>query len=221
MSAGVPPRLRLHHYWRSSCSWRVRWAFLHKGLPLPELNHIDLLKGEQKAAENLARNPLGSVPTLEFLGENNPDRRFLTQSLAIIDWLEENHPTSPLYPTDSYLKGRVRALALTIVADTQPIQNLNVMRRHSSDEVEQGKWAQQWNEAGLAAFEKLCAPIAGKHAVGDHVTMADLALIPQCYNALRRGLKLEAFPCVFRAYQNALATTPCSRSAPEKFQPSS
>ena len=101
--------MKLFHYWRSSCSWRVRWALLHKGLTF-NTQAINLLKGEHKSPEFLTKNPLGFVPVLEL-----NDGTALTESWAILEWIEENHPTPALLPKDPLLRQRCRALALSLI----------------------------------------------------------------------------------------------------------
>lgn len=211
-------RLKLYHYWRSSSSWRVRWALAHKGIAC-EFQAVSLLNGESESAEHLARNPLGFVPVLEFLDEKDPSRRYLTESIAMIEWTEETKPSPSLFPRDPFLRAHARALAETVNAGTQPLQNLNTQYVHSDDPAKQKVWAQHWIRNGLAAYEKLAKPHAGKLSVGDELSVADLCLIPQCYNALRNEIALEDYPTVHRIYQHALSLPSYAASEPEKFKP--
>ncbi|MBU6375322.1 MAG: glutathione S-transferase N-terminal domain-containing protein, partial [Bdellovibrionales bacterium] len=119
--------IKLYHYWRSSCSWRVRWALDYKGIEAT-LQPVSLLNGESEEPTHLARHPLGYVPVLEW------QSLFLTDSSAIVRWLEERFPETPsLFPGTSDDRGRINALASIISSDTQPLQNLNVLQRHSAD----------------------------------------------------------------------------------------
>jgi maleylacetoacetate isomerase len=110
-------------------------------------------------------------------------------------------------------------LAEVINADTHPIQNLSVQYFHSEDPLERKRWAQHWIRNGLEAFEKLATPHAGLYSIGDQVTVADLCLIPQVYNAIRFEVDLEPLPLIKKIYDRAMATAECLASAPEKFEP--
>lgn len=217
-------KLRLYHYWRSSSSWRVRWAFHLKKIEC-DFVAVDLLTGESETEEHRKRNPLGFVPVLEFL---DPDRTkvagfsppFLAESFAILEWAEETHPEPSLLPGAPIQRARIRQLAEVINSDTQPLQNLTAQLHHSSDPEEQKRWNRFWNERGLEAYEKLVSETAGKFSVGDTLTLADLFLIPQCYNAKRVDVSLSRYPHVSRIYEAALATESCRSSAPDRFQPS-
>lgn len=196
----------------------MRWAFALKGIAC-EYQAVSLLDGESESDAHRARNPLGFVPVLEFLDEEDPARRYLTESLAMIEWAEEMKPSPSLFPKDAYLRAQARALAETVNAGTQPLQNLNTQYKHSNDTDEQKQWAQYWIRNGLSAYETLAKPHAGKFSVGDELTVADLCLIPQCYNALRNEIALENYPTIHRIYQNALLTPSYASSEPEKFKP--
>jgi len=124
-------KLTLFHYWRSSASWRTRWALIHKGIPF-EYRAVDLLKGENEAPEHRARNPFGYVPALEI--DEGGKRWMLTESLAILEWLEETHPLPSLYPGNPRTRAHIRQLTETINAGTQPLQNIGVLERVSDQE---------------------------------------------------------------------------------------
>jgi maleylacetoacetate isomerase len=206
------PKLKLYHYWRSSSSWRVRWALALKNIPY-ETVALDLLKGETETPEHLKRNPLGYVPALDAGG------KILCESLSIIHWLDETQPEPSVFPKDYWARAQVRMLAEVINADTQPIQNPGVAAMHTEDPGEQKKWMAHWTENGLRAYEALVKPLAGRFSVGDQVTLADMCLIPQCYNARRQEVPLENFPTVLRIFEEAMKTPACQASAPERFQP--
>lgn len=214
MTAPVP-RLRLYHYWRSSSSWRVRWAFAFKGVE-SEMVPIDLLSGESESPEHLARNPAGFVPALEFIDEENT---YLTESLAIIQWIDELVPAPTLLPGSAMDRARIRQLAETVNSGTQPLQNLGAQYRHSDDPVERKKWAQHWNHLGLDVYEKLVRSTAGSYSFGDTLTLADLCLIPQCYNARRFDVDVSAFPIVSRIEAAALKAPSCVASHPDRYAP--
>lgn len=205
--------MRLYHYWRSSCSWRVRWAMAIKNVEC-EFVPINLLAGEQDQPAHLERHPLGAVPVLE-IGTGN----YLTQSLAIMLWLERLVPTPALLPTDATQMARTFELATTILTDTQPLQNLQVMAFHSNDANEKKRWAAHWIREGLLAYETLVQKTAGLFSVGDSITLADLCLIPQVYNAHRFNVSLVEMPTVSRIAEAALATDACQKTHPDRFKP--
>jgi maleylpyruvate isomerase len=183
--------MKLHGYYRSTASWRVRIALNLKGL---KANHLSrhLRKGEQRAPDYLACNPQGLVPTLE-----QQDGTALTQSLAIIEWLDETNPQPPLLPTDPLARAKVRAFAQVIACDTHPVQNLKVLarlRQLGLPEETVTAWAAWANTEGLGACEKLIASEAGPFCFGAAPTIADLCLIPQLFNARRFGVDVSAYP---------------------------
>jgi maleylpyruvate isomerase len=187
--------MKLHGYFRSSASYRVRIALNLKGLSAEHLAH-HLRKGEQCAPAYLAINPQGLVPTLE------DEDTVLTQSLAIIEWLDETHPSPPLLPKDPPRRAKVRAFALVVACDTHPVQNLKVLarlRQLGLPEEQVTEWAAWANREGLTACEKLIAGEAGPFCFGDQPTIADLCLVPQLANARRFGVDLAAFPRLLKA----------------------
>lgn len=176
----------LYDYWRSSASYRVRIALNLLGVAYRAVP-VDLLAAGHKAPEHLARNPQGLVPVLAI------DGRLLTQSLAIIDYLEETRPGADLLPDDAAGRARVRALSHAIAMEIHPICNLSVgthvMALAGGDEAVRQAWMQKFIGAGLAAFEQLLArPETGRFCHGDRPTMADCCLVPQLYNADRWGV---------------------------------
>lgn len=190
----------------------------------PEFQAVDLLNGESESETHRLKNPFGYVPVLEFLDEENPERRFLSESVAILEYLEETFPTPALLPKDPVLRAKVRALVETINAGTQPLQNLTTLIYFAPDSdpehpTKRKAMAQHWIRNGFDAYEKLAAPIAGKFSCGDTFTLADLVLVPQCYNAIRNDVSLERFPTLLRIYENAIKTEGYALSEPEKFKP--
>lgn len=183
--------MRLHGYFRSSASWRVRIALNLKGVTVEHVSH-HLRRGEQRDPAYLALNPQGLVPALAL-----DDGAVLTQSLAIIEWLEETCPAPALLPADPLSRARVRAFALVVAADTHPLQNLKVLnelRRHGLAEEAVTGWAAKANEAGLEACEALLAEVPGPFCFGTSPTLADICLVPQLGNARRFGVDLARFP---------------------------
>lgn len=209
--------LVLHHYWRSSSSWRVRWALAIKGVSYRS-NAIDLLHGEQSREEFRAHSPMGLVPSLMVSG------RALTESVAIIEWLEDSRAQPPLFPADPWLRARTRQLVELVNSGTQPLQNLAVMKHLSNDPAAQRAWARHWVTRGLAAFERELEVLDGEgvrgpHCLGAAITAADLFLVPQVYNARRFELDLAPYPRLVAAERAALATEAAMASHPDRFQP--
>lgn len=208
----------LYHYWRSSSSWRVRWGLLLKGVEYRAVA-VDLLSGEQRTAQHLAKNPLGAVPVLEI------DGVLLAESMAILEYLEETRLTSPLLPKAAPDRARVRQLAQIIVADTQPLQNLEVLthiERLTQNFELRKKWAEIYISRGLDAYEALLQKAdwpQGPYSYGQSVTLADLCLIPQCYNARRNGLQIARWPRIAAIEAACLDTEAARRSSPAAHQP--
>jgi maleylpyruvate isomerase len=205
--------MKLHGYFRSSAAYRVRIALNLKGLRAEHLSH-HLRKGEQCAPAYLAINPQGLVPTLEDdLGA------IITQSLAIIEWLEETNPEPALLPKDPLRRAKVRAFALAIACDTHPVQDLKVLTRLRELGVPEDAvtgWAAWVNREGLAACERLVAKESGPFCFGAAPTMADLCLVPQLANARRFGVDVNAYPRLLEAEAAAKAMKAFADAAPDK-----
>jgi maleylpyruvate isomerase len=205
--------MKLHGYFRSSAAYRVRIALNLKGLSVEHLPH-HLRKGEQCAPGYLAINPQGLVPTLE-----SDAGAILTQSLAIIEWLDETHPEPPLLPKDSLQRAKVRAFAQAIACDTHPVQNLKVLARLRQLGLPEDKvteWAAWANREGLSACEILAAGEAGPFCFGAVPTLADLCLVPQLANARRFGVDVSAYPRLLKAEAAARAMKAFADAAPDK-----
>ncbi len=215
-------KFRLFHYWRSSSSWRVRWALAVKKQN-PEFIPVNLLTDESDQPAHLARNPVGYVPVLEVLRAEHPST-FLSESIAIIEFLEESFPQNPLFSGDPLQRARIRQLCQIINSDTQPLHNPNVVEKLSQEPGQKLEWNQFWIRRGLSAYETLLtsatkAPAPVKFSVGDTVTAADLCLIPQCYSAIRNEISLSEFPKIEQIYQYCLTLDECKASAPDIFKP--
>jgi maleylpyruvate isomerase len=205
--------MKLHGYFRSSASYRVRIALNLKGLSADHLPH-HLRKGEQRDPAYLAINPQGLVPTLQ-----DDAGAIITQSLAIIEWLEETCPEPPLLPKDPLRRAKVRAFALVLACDTHPVQNLKVLARLRELGVAEEQvtgWAAWANREGLAACERLIAGEFGPFCFGAAPTMADLCLVPQLANARRFGVDVDAFPRLLKAEAAAKNIKAFSDAAPER-----
>jgi maleylacetoacetate isomerase len=204
----------LYQFWRSSASWRVRWALAHKGIPFTVVP-VDLGRGEQLGAEHRARNPIGHVPAL-FI-----DGRTLAESVAIIEYLEETRPSPPLYPKDHGARARVRQLVEIVNSGIQPLQNPAVTARHAPDEAEQAAFRKHFNERGLTALEAVLGTVAaeipgeGGFAVGGDLTAADLFIVPQINAARRFGVDVSRFPRLLAVEAAALATPHATGALPQ------
>lgn len=181
----------LHGYWRSGAAYRVRIALALKSIAYETQGH-DLRTGAQKAADYVALNPQGMVPALQI------DRAVLTQSPAILEWLEETHPQPPMLPADALARARVRAMAALIACDIHPLNNLRVGKSlredFGADQAAVDAWAARWIVPGFTALEALVARDGDGWCFGNTPTLADACLIPQIYSAHRFNVPLEAFP---------------------------
>ncbi|KAJ3412361.1 Glutathione S-transferase zeta-1 [Chytridiales sp. JEL 0842] len=167
-------------------------SLLHKGIDF-EYRPINLLKNEQNAVEYKQQvNPNGSVPALVWNGD------ILTQSLAILEFLEEVHPEQPLLPKDPILRAKVRSIAALIACDIQPVQNLAVLNKIEKLGGVKSEWGSEVITKGFVVLEKVLERTAGKYCVGDQLTIADLCLVPQCYNAGRFNVDMAPFPTIAR-----------------------
>ena len=207
-------QLKLYHYWRSSCSWRVRWALALKDLPYESIP-VDILAGEHQSAAYLAKNPSGLLPCLDVGGT------LLGESLAILEWLEDVQPTPALLPKDPLQAALARQLALTVVAGTQPLQNPKTLALFLPDALKEQRpeRARTAIRQGLQVFRNVRsrAKPLGPFSLGPTVTVADLCLIPQLYNARRFDIDpATEFPELEAIYQACMATPACQAAAPER-----
>lgn len=208
---------RLYGYWRSSSAWRVRIGLGLKGIAYQYVA-VDLLAGEQDAAEHVARSPLHHVPVLEVVLPGRAPLR-LVQSMAILEWLEERHREPPLLPGDVDGRARVRALAEHVNSGIQPYQNASALKwlkaRQPGAELD---WVRHWITRGLTGLEVAVAAGAGRFCHGDAPGLADCYLVPQLYAARRFGVPLDPYPTLARV-EAACAGLPAFAAAHPDRQP--
>ncbi len=191
--------MKLYSAWRASAPYRVRIALNLKGLPF-EIIPIDLVANEQGGEAYRAHNRQALVPTLDIGAAE------LTQSLAILEWLEETHPEPALLPRDPIARARVRAMCGIIACDIHPLNNLRVLKALAGlgvEETARNAWVQRWIGEGFAALEAMIAEHGGEYAFGDAPTLADCVIVPQIYNARRFGTDLSPYPRLLAAATRA------------------
>ncbi len=208
--------LTLYTYFRSSAAFRVRIALNFKGLAY-ESKYIHLLKdgGQEKSAEYEQINPQKLIPSLA------DSDQVITQSLAIIEYLEEKYPQPSLLPEELDARAQVRALALSIICDIHPLNNLRVLqyldKTLSVDENNQKNWIQHWVIEGFTAFERQLKKIdSPNYCFGNRVSLADLCLIPQVYNAKRFTCDMNSYPRINRIYQQCMEQPEFVIASPEQ-----
>jgi len=191
--------MKLYSYFRSSCSYRVRIALNLKNLAC-DFEYINLLKGEQLGDDYKALNPQSLLPLLVDEGFK------ISQSMAIIEYLDEKYPENKLLPQKPQERALVRSMSQIIACDIQPIQNLKVLKYlkgplAQSDEVKVS-WIQNFIHDGFAAFESYLQKYSGKYSFGDRVSLADICLMPQIYNARRFNCQMQNFPAIEKVENN-------------------
>ena len=206
----------LFDYWRSSASYRVRIALHLKGVEFDRVP-IDLLAGAHRDPDFRDKNPQGFVPLLEI------DGRRISQSLAIIDYLDATRPDPLLLPTDPGDRAHVMALALAVACDIHPLNNVRVLKYLSGPlgqpQEARDTWYRHWVSAGLVPLEKMAAERAGRFLFGDAPTLADVCLVPQLYNARRFDVALDDFPTLVRADAEANRLEPFLAAHPDRVAP--
>ncbi|MFT3926697.1 MAG: maleylacetoacetate isomerase [Myxococcales bacterium] len=207
--------MKLFGYWRSSATWRVRIALHYKQLPFG-IVPVHLLRGggEQHSEAFRALNPMQHVPVLEL--EHAGTMRHVSESLAIIELLDELYPTPALLPQDPLERARARQLALLVASGIQPLLNTKIQAHLKHQlHVDEMAWTRHWLASGLAALEASLAAQPGRFAVGDGVSVADLCLVPQVFGARRFGVPLEAYPNVLRVERECRDLAAFQKALPE------
>ncbi len=207
--------MKLHNFFRSSTSTRLRAALNLKGLGYEYIPYV-LRDGQTRTPDYLRRNPQGLVPTLELEDGTN-----LTQSLAIIEWLEETHPTPALLPADALGRARVRALAYMIACEIHPLNNLRVLFRlgdqFGADEAAQKAWFTHWVTLTFDALEEaLQDPRTGIFCHGDSPGLADICLYAQVWNNRRFDIPLKTWPTIARIFEALDALPAFAQAAPPR-----
>lgn len=211
--------LKLYSYFRSSAAYRVRIALALKGLPYETVPvHLLAGGGQQHGAAYRATNPQALIPALQD-GEGGP---VLTQSLAIIEYLDEAHPGAPLLPADALGRARVRALAQAVACDLHPLNNLRVLRylKHELgvSDAQKDAWYAHWVALGLSAVEEMLArsPDTGRFCHGDAPGLADCCLVPQVFNAQRFNCPMDGYPTIARIVAECEALPAFQQAAPDR-----
>ena len=207
--------MKLYNYYRSSASYRVRIALGLKGLRYDYVA-VNLLRSEQLAPDFAARTAAQAVPLLE------DGDALVGQSLAIIEYLDETHPEPPLLPGDALARARIRALAQDIACEIHPLNNLRVLRYLVRDlgvgEDAKNAWYRHWVEDGLASLEArvVAEGLAGRHVLGDRVTLADVVLVPQIFNARRFDCRLDHVPTLMGIFDRCMELAPFVDAQPSR-----
>jgi len=207
--------MKLHSYFRSSAAFRVRIALNLKGVPY-DMAFVHIAKGEHRQPAYGALNPQALVPTLDV------DGNLLTQSLAIMEYLDETHPQPPLLPSDPLARARVRSLSLLIACEIHPVNNLRVLqhlkRSLGQSEEQVNAWYRHWIADGLAKFEAQLAgtPGTGRFCHGDIPGMADCCLVPQVFNAQRYQCDVASYPTTMRVFSECMKLAAFDRAQPAK-----
>jgi len=219
--------MKLYNYFRSGTSFRVRIALNLKGLPY-EYRSVHLVKGEQHGEAYRAISPDSLVPVLDVGGD--PDEALLSQSMAIIEYLDETHPEPPLLPRDPLGRARVRALAQTVACEIHPINNLRILKYLAGplgvDEAGRTAWYNHWVMEGLRHYERRLRDLAQEreraglppsvYSYGDTPTLADCCLVPQIVNGRRFGLEYDGIPLTMAVYERCMALDAFQRAHPSR-----
>jgi maleylpyruvate isomerase len=207
-------KVTLYGYWRSSSAWRVRIALGFKDIPYKSVA-VHLLEdgGRQHTPDYRDKNPMAQVPMVEVDDAGRTIR--LAQSMAIIEYLDDAVPEPRLVPTDPYFAAKARQMAEMVNSGIQPIQNLRVLQAIEALGGDKKEWGRKWIAEGLDALEAEAEPLANRYMVGDRVTVADLFLVPQMYNARRFGVDLAPYPTLARVERACNELPPFSDAHPD------
>ncbi len=205
--------MKLFGYWRSSATYRVRIALALKGLDY-DYQPVNLLKGEQSDAAYLKKNPAALVPALE-----TDDGAVITQSLAIMGYLEDAFPHPSILPEELGARGHARAVAATLACEAQPFMNLRIQKYLKDtlklDADAMSAWLNRWPGGAMAAAEKMVAAHGGAFCVGDAPTIADCCLVPQVYGAKRFGVDMSAMPRLTEIYERCVKLPAFEKAHPD------
>lgn len=208
--------IKLYDYFRSSAAYRIRIGLNLKGLGYESVP-VSLIDGEQSAPDNLARNPQGLVPTLEIDGHT------LTQSLAILDYLDRKQPDPAFLPEDAAQASHVLAMALAVACDIHPVNNLRILKylRHELGQEQEtiDDWYRHWIAEGFAGLETMAKTYGGEYLSGDTPGLADICLVPQMYNACRFETPLDAYPTLVAYDAKLTALPPFAAAHPDVVKP--
>ncbi|MBV8593952.1 MAG: maleylacetoacetate isomerase [Caulobacteraceae bacterium] len=212
----APGPITLHGYWRATAPYRVRIALALKDLAY-DWAPVDLVAGEQRLDRYRDLNPLGLVPALVC------DGLVLTQSLAILEWLEETHPSPPLLPEAAADRAQVRAMADVVACDIHPLNNLRVRQAladlgHDAESAEQRGWGRDWIARGFAALEAMIARHGDGFAFGAQPTLADCLIVPQIWASDRFGVTVADYPHLRALWDRAAATPAFASAHPDRFR---
>lgn len=208
--------MKLYGFWRSSATWRVRIALHLKQLTF-DYESVSLIRSEQRTPGFRKLNPMQHVPVLAI--EHAGKTHHVSESLAIIGLLDQLHPAPPLLPSEPFARAQAQQLALLVVSGIQPLLNSKVQAWvHDSLQSDPSAWARHWLSRGLEALEEAVRESAGRFAVGDDLTIADVCLVPQLYMARRLSVPLEPYPTVL-AIEQACTALPAFQKAQPENQP--
>lgn len=207
-------KLVLHNYWRSSASQRVRIGLGLKGLAFDYVI-VNIVKSDQFADAYRAKNPMSQVPTLEIT-EDDGTVRTISQSLPILEYLNDRFPEPAILPTDPWLRARCRGLAEIVNSGIQPLQNLTTTNQVKAIGGDAVVWPKKFIADGLAAFEAAASDVAGKFCVGDQPSIADCCLIPQLASARRFAVDVSPFPLLLAVEERCLALPAFANAAPDR-----
>ncbi|MGI2038414.1 maleylacetoacetate isomerase [Shewanella frigidimarina] len=211
--------MKLYGYWRSSAAYRVRIALNLKQLTAEHISvHLVNNGGEQHSEAYHQLNPSDLVPT--FIDNNESGEINLSQSLAIMEYLDEKHPQQPLLPSNIEHKAIVRSMAQAIACEIHPLDNLRVLQYLVNEmgvsEADKMRWYHHWIHLGFAALEQQLSQYSGRFCFGDTPSLADICLIPQVYNAKRFNLELAAYPNIVRIWDECHKLPAFVDAAPEQ-----
>lgn len=198
-------KIVLYDFFASNCAWRVRTVLYWKGIQF-ETKSINLRADEQRTPEFLKINPYGAVPVL-FI-----DGNYITQSIAISEYIEETRPEKPIFPKTSTARARVREIVEIINSYLVPLQNPVTAKKTSNDPEEQRAWSMEFFNKGFVAIEKLLQKTSGKYCVGDEVTFADVCIVPQVWRAKRLKPDFSKFPTIIRINEELLKLEPFQKA---------